>query len=89
VPHFPRRDAVRVNHGPRARITFADKSHARFRLQRTIEPRHSVRGASSYLDLNELRHYVSPAGKMPRQLKAYVMIAGDLSTYCDMSHTAL
>jgi hypothetical protein len=63
VLHFPRRDAVCVHNGPWAGITFADKSHARFRLQRSIEPRHSVRGASSYFDLNDLRHYVSPALK--------------------------
>jgi hypothetical protein len=42
---------------PWSRITFADKNHARFQLQRSIEPRHSVRGASSYFGLNDLRHY--------------------------------
>ena len=57
VPHFPRRDEVCVYDGPWARITVADKNHARFQLQRSIEPRHSVRGASSYFDLNDLRHY--------------------------------
>ena len=42
--------------GPRARITFADKSHARFQFQRSIKPRYGMRVASFYFDLNDLRH---------------------------------
>jgi hypothetical protein len=42
--------------GPRALITFADKSHARFQFQRSIKPRYGMRGASFYFDLNDLRH---------------------------------
>jgi hypothetical protein len=56
VPHFPRRNGVCMYDGPSARITFADKKHARLHLQCSIEPRHSVRRAGFYLDLNDLRH---------------------------------
>jgi hypothetical protein len=72
VPHFSRRDVVCVYDRPWTRITFADKDHARLQLQRSIEPRHSVRGASSYFDLNDLRHAfpcrqnAAPAKHMPR-----------------------
>ena len=64
--------------GPWARIIFADKSHARFRLQRGIEPCYGVRAATFYFDLNDLSH-ASPAVKMPCQLnKSYLIVAGDL-----------
>src|SRR5579864_1591951 len=52
VFHFPRCEAVWVHDSPWARIAFADKDHAWFQLQRSVEPRHGVRGAGSYLDLN-------------------------------------
>ena len=90
VPNIPRRDGVCVHDGPWAGITFADKSHARLRLQRSIEPRHSVRGASSYFDLYDVRHYVSSALKTRSQLnKAYVIVAGAPSSCGDMSHRGL
>ena len=57
VPHFPHRDATCMDNGPMAQITLADKNHARFRFQRSIYPRHGVRGANSLFDLNDLRHY--------------------------------
>ncbi len=47
VAHFLRRDAVCMHDGPRARIVFAAKNHARFRLQGSVEPRQRVRGVSS------------------------------------------
>jgi hypothetical protein len=53
---------------PRARITFADKSHARFQFQRSIKPRYGMRVASFYFDLNDLRH-AFPALNMPPQAK--------------------
>jgi len=55
--------------GPRARITFANKSHARFQFQRSIKPRYGMRGASFYFDLNDLRHAFS-ALNMPPPAKA-------------------
>ena len=54
--------------GPRARITFADKSHPRFQFERSIKPRYGVRGASFYFDLNDLRH-AFPALNMPPPAK--------------------
>jgi len=76
VPHFPCRDAICVYDGPSARITFADKNHAGFRLQRGVQPRHSVCCASSDFDLNDLRH-ASPA---------VLMVAGNVSIHRDTGH---
>ena len=82
VPHFLRRDAVCVYDGPWAQITFADKSYARCRLQQSIEPRHSVRSASSYFNLNDLHHSaLSPGVKIPLP-RLSVMVAGDPEHAC-------
>jgi hypothetical protein len=75
VAHVSRREKVRVYDGPRARITFADKSHARFQFQRSIEPRYGMRSASFYFDLNDLRH-AFPAST------CYGQLSGSVSHAC-------
>jgi hypothetical protein len=88
VPHFSRRKKVCVYDGPRARITFTDKSHARFQFQRSIEPRYRMRATSFYFDLNGRRHHALSRVKMLRELNtSYLMVAGNLATYDDMSHS--
>jgi hypothetical protein len=46
-----------MHDGPRARVTFAEKNHARFRLQGSVEPRQRMRGVSSQFDLDGVFHY--------------------------------
>jgi hypothetical protein len=77
-----------VYDGPRARITFADKSHARFHFQRSIEPRYGMRSASFYFDLNDLRHAFSALNMPPPAKRVHISRLGTFrSAY--MSHAAL
>ena len=73
--------------GPRARITFADKSHGRFQFQRSIEPRYGMRGASSYFDLNDLRHAFCTLNMPPPAKRVHISRLGSFrSAY--RSHAA-
>jgi len=74
-----------VYDAPRARITFADKSHARFHFQRSIKPRYGMRGASFYFDLNDLRHAFSALNMPPPAKRVHISRLGTFrSVY--MSH---
>jgi hypothetical protein len=73
--------------GPRAGITFADKSHARFQFQRSIKPRYGMRGASFYFDLNDLRHAFSALNMPPPAKRVHISRLGTFR-FAYMSHTA-
>jgi hypothetical protein len=60
IPHCLSRDAVCVHDGPRAWIVFAEKDHARLRLQGSVEPCQRVRGVSLQFDLDDVIHMHSP-----------------------------
>jgi hypothetical protein len=82
---FSHREKVCVYDGPRARITFADKSHARFQFQRSIKPRYGMGGASFYFDLNDLRHAFSALNMPPPAKRVRISRLGSFrSAY--MSH---
>jgi hypothetical protein len=87
APHFSRREKVCVYDGPRARITFADKSHARFQFQRSIEPRYGMRSASFYFDLNDLRHAFSALNMPPPAKRVRISRLGSFRSSDDMSHS--
>ena len=73
---FSHREKVCVYDGPRARITFADKSHARFQFQRSIKPRYGMRGASFYFDLNDLRHAFCALNMPPPAKRVHISRLG-------------
>jgi hypothetical protein len=77
-----------MHDGPGTRIAFTEENHARFRLQARVEPCQRVRAVSGYFDLNDLGHYDFAAMKMPRD-SPHLMVAGEPSISCDMSHAHL
>jgi hypothetical protein len=56
VRHFPRRVGICLYNGLGGTDHSCRQEPCPVRLQRSIEPRHSVGGAGFYFDLNKLRH---------------------------------